>query len=202
MTFHNLLVNSLPETVMVDGREFFIETDFRAGIQFEFILMDKTLSNKEKFQKVMELYYPSGAPLNKEVAFKRVIEFYSCKKGKNDGNSTEKEEENQQEESTKVKKRCYDFRYDGDYIYSAFLQQYKLDLTTEKLHWWKFMALFRSLTEDTLMVQIMGYRGADTGKIKNKAERERIAKLKEVYALPDEMTNEEKVELAGSVFGG
>ena len=39
--------------------------------------------------------------------------------------------------------------YDDDYIYSAFLSQYNIDLQDIKhLHWWKFKAMFKSLNED------------------------------------------------------
>lgn len=193
---NNILTDFLPETVTVDGREYPIRTDFRSGIRFEQILFDKELSDRQKFQKVMEEFYGEETPKNKAEALNAVIDFYRC------GKKPVKAEETSDEGKSVNKRSIYDFRHDDAYIYAAFIQQYGIDLSTASLHWWKFMALFRSLTDETLFVKIMGYRAADTSKIKNRAERERIAKLKEVYALPVELTYEEKLDMAGAAFGG
>ena len=72
----------------------------------------------------------------------------------------------------------------------------------EYLHWWKFHALFRGLPSSAKIVEIMGYRGTDLGRIKSKSEQERIARMKEIYALPQELSFEDKVAMAGMAFGG
>ena len=66
---------------------------------------------------------------------------------------------------------------------AAFQQAYGIDLTTTKLHWWRFKALFAALPEDTRMFQIMSYRAVDLSRLEG-AERERYARLKDIYALP------------------
>ena len=40
----------------------------------------------------------------------------------------------------------------------------------------------------------MGYRAIDLSKIKDKEERKRYRKLKQIYALPDMRTQEQKEE--------
>lgn len=83
------------------------------------------------------------------------------------------------------------------------MSQYHIDLNEiEYMHWWKFQALFRSLEDHNKIVEIMGYRAVDLGKIENKKERERIAKMKSIYALPQSYTFEDKVAMAGAAFGG
>ena len=42
--------------------------------------------------------------------------------------------------------RAFDWLIDSDYIYSAFLQQYGIDLETADMHWHKFLSLFNGLT--------------------------------------------------------
>ena len=195
----NILTDSLPETVLVEGREFTINTDFRAGVLFELTILDRDLSDREKFNKVMEVFYGRTPPNNKKEALKAIISFYKCQ--------TESEKILADEEAATAgngtpPKRIYDFKYDDGYIYAAFLQQYGIDLSIARLHWWRFMSLFKSLTDETLFVKIMGYRSADTSKIKNRAERERIMKLKQVYALPLELSHEEKLDMVGAAFGG
>ena len=43
---------------------------------------------------------------------------------------------------------------------------YGIDLAYDKVHWWKFKALLKSLKDDTEFVKIKGYR-AYTGKDEN-----------------------------------
>ena len=71
----------------------------------------------------------------------------------------------------------------------------------EELHWWKFKALFQGLKEDNKIVQIMGYRGMDLSKIKDKEERKHYKRLKKLYALPDMRTEEQKeADFAGAFW--
>lgn len=76
------------------------------------------------------------------------------------------------------KRQIYNYEFDAEYIYSAFMQQYRIDLQEIKyLHWWKFKALFNGLSKETQFVQIMGYRSIDTKKIKDRKERKRYEEL-------------------------
>ena len=54
------------------------------------------------------------------------------------------------------KEQIYSYEYDDEYIYGAFYEQYKIDLEYDKVHWWKFKALLKSLKEDTEFVKIKG----------------------------------------------
>ena len=52
-----------------------------------------------------------------------------------------------------------DYEIDADYIYSAFLGQYGIDLIDiEELHWHKFLALLKGLRESEMITKIMSYR--------------------------------------------
>lgn len=77
----------------------------------------------------------------------------------------------------------FDYRCDAPYIVAAFQQAYGIDLTREKLHWFRFRALFAALPEDTLMAKIMGWRSADLADYEG-SMREHYAALKERFALP------------------
>ena len=66
---------------------------------------------------------------------------------------------------------------------AAFQQAYGIDLTTAKMHWWRFRALFAALPEDTRMFQILHARSVDLSRLEG-AEREHYARMKEMYALP------------------
>ena len=42
-----------------------------------------------------------------------------------------------------------DYRCDADYIVGAFQQAYGIDLTADKVHWWRFKALLHALPPET-----------------------------------------------------
>ena len=87
--------------------------------------------------------------------------------------------------------RVISFEQDAEYIYSAFVQAYGIDLIEQQgqLHWNKFKALLNSLPEDTLMRQIMDIRKTNLSDIKDKDERNRIKLLKEQFKLKDSNEN-------------
>ena len=193
----NLLLDSLPETVEVDGREIFIDTDFRTCIIFERIL-GSNIPNKRKVNELIDLFFPVERPTDLNEAVNAVLRLYRC------GQPEAKQSRRRMNGNVELKPQMiYDYEYDAPYIFGAFYTQYGIDLNEiEYLHWWKFQALFRSLEDHNKIVEIMGYRAADLGKIENKRERERIARLKQIYALPQNLTFEDKVAMAGAAFGG
>lgn len=90
--------------------------------------------------------------------------------------------------------KCFDFLQDSQYIYSSFVYDYGIDLFDEqcKLHWWKFISLFNSLSESSKMSNIIHIRlkpipPADKY---NAKEIESLIKAKQSYAL--EFTQEER----------
>ena len=195
----NLLMDILPEYVNIDGEEYFIDTNFRNGIIFEKIAFSD-IPIKNKVAQLLPIFYTEQIPRNTTVAMETIIGFYSC------GVETKKDTAPQRRKNGNVvlkPKMIYDYFHDAPYIYAAFLGNYGIDLNDiEYLHWWKFHALFRGLPSSAKIVEIMGYRGTDLGRIKSKSEQERIARMKEIYALPQELSFEDKVAMAGMAFGG
>lgn len=190
----NLLLDKLPS----EKNGLVINTDFRIGILFELLMQDNNLSDEDKILATFNLYF-NNLPNNLEEAFKNqyvaletVLWFYRCGKEETNNNKGEK--------VTKKRKQIYSFEYDDEYIYDAFLEQYKIDLNEAELHWWKFKAMFIGLNENILFSKIMGYRQVDLAKIKDKDERNRIKKLKDIYKLPDMRTQEEKENDFASSF--
>lgn len=196
----NILIDPLPSTINVGGRGFPIETDFRTSILFEQLTLDPTLSNSEKVYNTLNLFFLGEWPEDKLAAIDGILWFYSC------GAYERREEDAEKSEQEQVRKRpeqpIYDYDVDAGRIYAAFMQQYRIDLSETNLHWWKFRALFDSLSPDCEICRIMSYRSADLSKIKNREERSRIAKLKAKYALKCNLTVEQKVEMAGAAFRG
>ncbi len=193
----NILIDQL-STILKDrigNIEF--NTDFRTSILFEMMMMDRKISKEDKVANAILLYYPNPKEI-KDIskAIDDILWFYSCRRIE-DLNSTEnkKKSKNRSGKNTNI----YDYEYDDGYIYSAFLQQYGIDLQDiGYLHWWKFKAMFNSLSSDTKIVEIMEYRSIDLGQIQDKKEKAKYKKLKEIYRLPDMRTEEEKENDFGS----
>lgn len=178
----NLLIHRLPTEV--EGIK--INTDYKISILFELLIQDKKVPKQLKLMKALEMYYPEFNKIrNYEKAIENMMWFYKCGK--------EIESTNKGISSNSKYNQIYSFEYDDKYIYSAFLQQYKIDLQeTKYMHWWKFKALFDGLNEETEIVKIMGYRSVNLAQIKDTEKRNYYKKMKRLYAIPDMRSQEEK----------
>ena len=182
----NILIDELPDTVMVGGEEYEIRTDFSISMLFELLMQDGSVEPADKTKQALELYYPV-IPGNYKEAVEALLWFYKCGKADNP--------QKQKINARKSKTRVYSFEYDDDYIYAAFMTQYGIDLQdVEDLHWWKFRAMFNSLTNQCEFVKIMEYRSIDLKDDMPKEQKSFYRKMKRIYALPsmddeDERTN-------------
>lgn len=185
----NMLVDLLPQSVEIDTLKYPINTDFRVSILFEELMQDKEVPLEEKFDLAINLYY-KHKPHDKAQAVDRLLWFYRCGK----------EFEQKSGNSKADYKAIYSYEYDDEYIYSAFLQQYNIDLQdVEELHWWKFKALFKSL-KDCKIVEIMGYRAMKIDAKIPKSQKEYYQRMKRLYKLPDNRSEEEKEQAIVNVF--
>lgn len=179
----SLLLDQCPLTVEIEGLRVPIQSDFRTSVLFETAMQDSDLSDEEKLDVALNLYFPDTFLPSTEKAIQAFVWFYSCGK----------ELKNTAGEGGRTKE-IYSFEHDDEYIYAAFLEQYGIDLNTDALHWWKFRALFRSLKEDCLMSKIMMYRAIEISSDMSKAEQKFYRNMKALYSLPDLRTQEEKEE--------
>ena len=182
--YYNLILDRLPN-ITPNGLK--IRTDFRESIKFELLMQNSNIEEKDKVTLALNLYFYDINIKNEEELKKSVNDilwFYRC--GKEETTSQGKETKKE------TSKRIYSYEFDAEYIYSAFMEQYKIDLNKEHLHWWKFKALFNSLNEEVLFSKIMSYRAMDLLKIKDKDMKKYYKKMKKIYALPDSRSEEEK----------
>lgn len=194
-----MLIEPLPEEVEIDGKSYFIDADYRTGILFEKLLLEYGKKNsKTIIFDILDLFYPDEQPTNLNAAVEQALYLYRCGAPAKEAKTVKKNG------NVEIKQpQIYDYDADAPYIYGAFLSQYGIDLVdVDFLHWWKFQAMFRSLGREQKIVEIMGYRATDLSTIKNKSERERIARLQRFYAIPDNLSFEDKVARAGAAFGG
>lgn len=209
----NLLIDYPPKTVMIGGREYEINSDFRTSILFELMMQDDDVDIASKIIQTIDLYF-KDPPMDEDLGdiMKAVIWFYQCGRSdkerklekikKKDG--TEETEESVPEDDYDHQQRAYSYDYDDEYIYAAFLSQYGIDLASVKyLHWWKFRAMFKGLSSDCQFVKIMGYRTTRITKDMSKTEKEYIRKMKRIHALPvSEKEMQEQNALADALING
>lgn len=178
----NILLDALPQTTRNGLR---LRTDFRESIKFELLMQEKNINEQDKIALALQLYYYDLSKITDiKEAINEILYFYAGQQKNNDIEKKKSKEDN---------KQIYSYEFDAEYIYSAFMQQYGIDLNSIKyLHWWKFKALMNNLSDNTQFVKIMGYRSINLAEIKDKNMKKQYKRLKEIYALPDMRTSEEK----------
>ena len=181
----NILVDLVPTTVNIDNKEYEINSDFRTSILFELLMQDGIIDEDDKILMALQLYYPD-IPENIKEAIEQMLQFYRCGKDVSSSKGNGK---------SKGVTQIYSFEYDDDYIYSAFLDQYGVDLQDiEYLHWWKFKAMFKSLKDDNMIVKIMGYRSMDLSKVKDKEQKAYYKRMQKLYEIPISKDEQNKLD--------
>ncbi len=187
----NLLIDRLPDTVLVGGREYSVRTDFRVFILFELLWQDPDMEPAEKIRRSLLLCYPE-VPGDYGPAVEGLLWFYKC--------GRQESRRKQEAASRRGAEKVYSFDHDAGYIYAAFLSQYGVDLQDiEYLHWWKFRALFNALSDQTEFVKIMGYRSIDISDDMSGSQKAFYKRMKRIHALPlpkEEEEMQEAIEVA------
>ena len=188
----NLLIDLVPTTIEIDKKEYEINSDFRNSILFELLMQDKSVSEEDKIIQALQLYYPV-IPTNINRAVEQMLWFYRCGKDEtiSKGNGPSKGKSVQ----------IYSYDYDDDYIYSAFLDQYDIDLQDiDYLHWWKFKAMFNGLKKDNKIVEIMEYRTINLSKIKDKEQKAYYEKMQKLYEIPISKNEKDKINEINNIL--
>lgn len=175
----SVLTDALPNTIVIDGQKYKINTDFRAGIRFETMLM----SGEWDLEKIIKLYFKESTPEDLKAAFKAIEMFYCC------GSIPEKKAKN---EAGKTSKQAYSFDMDAAVIVADFWRFYNIDLTQEGLHWWAFRALLDGLPADSNFRDRIYCRTVDLKKL-SKNERKRVSEIRtriEIKQRKEKMTLE------------
>lgn len=175
----DLIKAKAPDAVEVEGVFYEIKTELRDWLAFSRLLKSDKLTYKD-----IEFLYIYEKPADAEKGFKALLDFYNPPKelprvsGK--GSSVQ----------------LIDYDLDADFIYSAFLEQYNIDLlaTDENgklipMHWHKFLALLSGL-HDTKLNEIMGYRGYNEN---DKSDyKKQMIQLKNAWRIPTKADKESK----------
>ena len=179
----NLFYEDYPESIMADGQEIRIRTDFREYIRLIDLLKTDKLRDYEKWQFIIQYFH--DRPDNMASALDELVDFVNLEQMRE--KISESDEDNQEE--TVDNRPLFSFQYDYPYILSGFLSSYGINLRTiEYMHWWEFRLLFDGLPEDTEIKKRIMYRAINPAEIKDNEERKRIIKIQRAIRLPEEDT--------------
>lgn len=182
------MFQKLPCYVYLQNKKYKINVDFRHIIQIENKIKGRSEDNTEKICWCLEHFYPffynkskyiliTNPELFKE-AFQKFIWFYKC--GRDDYH---KSSSNGGKNSSRD---SLSYEYDDEYIYGAFYEKYKIDLTIDKVHWWKFKALLKSLYK-TRINEIQSYRNYN-------GDDKDMKELKRFWELPLDKEEQERLD--------
>lgn len=181
-----------------------LNTDFRVGILLTMLFDNEDKSDEDKKLSALLLLYGSedNIPPELDVAWKGLEWFMSC--GYNNcTNSVDSHKETSEEDKGIVDKDgnkllfdvgsdwvsddVLDFEFDASRIYSAFLRTYNIDLSTAKMHFFKFIFLLSDLDSDTNHCKVMEIRQTS---LRGKKGKELATWLenKRRYAVPVKMS--------------
>ena len=166
-----------PEYVKIGDKKYKINTDFRVAIECNNIAQDDSIGDAERSLAIIyKLFGDEGLDnlQDWDKLLELAIKYLTLNKDTSDvDNNTEID---------------MDFNEDMDYIEASFMSDYRIDLTTEKMHFWKFYNLLEGLSNSELgnccvLNRVRNLRTFDLSQIKDNKERERLAKAKEMVAL-------------------
>lgn len=181
-----LTKSDLPKSITVNKKEIFIKTGFRDWIKFECILSDEQISDRFKPTLLLNTVIYDIPKENQEPILEALFSFYRLNKPILEYPSSKNEV-------------AYQFNFDIDLIFAAFLQQYHINLLTTQMHWWEFKSLFNALDENTKFIKVIGYRTMDISKM-TKEQKKNYSELKKVYALPIERTENSQKEIEKNIL--
>lgn len=150
-----------------------VKTDFKQALKFFKILDSEELDQKTKALLIMRCLFCLNpfccdTPIDRDPDLWEFINYYIS-----GGSDSEKSG------GTK----SYDFVQDADYIYSAFMQIYGINLRQIKMHWWEFLALFKSLPEGTMLSKIIDIRTKDIDPKMDSKNKANLMRLKSQFML-------------------
>jgi hypothetical protein len=174
-----LLTGNLPESFLIDGKEYKISSDFREIVALEEILSSEDLTDAERGEQALNLFY-GCIPSDVEAAVDKLCWFMQCGEKERPHRGRRQGTQGDFRQSA-----VYSFIHDAGLIYAAFMAQYGVDLCdVEYLHWWKFKAMFEGLEDSRVIKEVMRCRAVEIDSKMPQGQKDYYNAMKQRYALP------------------
>lgn len=169
----DLTTKALPISVTIGGRAFFIKTDHHTWLKFEKLVKARTSFD------VAFVFLNEIPP--QELSYETYMSLLEFARPQNP----------LPRPIRTTQAIAIDYELDSDLIYSAFLEQYNIDLVDQEIHWHKFQALLHGLNENTVLKKVMGYRCYE----KTERKTDPYEEMKKAWWIDTPISQEEKEEL-------
>lgn len=176
-------MNSYPKFAKIKNIKYKINTDFRVALKCNEIANDSKIRDEERSLAIIYLLFGEQG-LNDYENWNSLLRI--AIKFLNIGKEIEDEYDNEEKETN------MDYNQDWGYIRTSFFSDYTIDLDKVKMHWWRFYELLCGLSEKCILSRVRFIRDFDISQIKDSEEREKWIKQKEIVALKQEKSSEEK----------
>lgn len=168
-----------PTSAEVNGVVYPIKTDLQTAKRCFTVINDDSIDGYERTLAVIYLIFGFVPNENCDLFLEKARKFLQC--------GEEKEENKDDEEPPDM-----DINYDEGYIESSFMAEYNIDLSTDNMHYWKFMHLLQGLSENCVLSRVRKIRNYDLSEISDYKERTKMAEAQERFKLPEVLTDEEQ----------
>ena len=185
----NFLLDPMPDKYEGKKKDYPVNTDFRNGLRFFKILEDPDLSEDTKTEFMMLCIFGDNLQVYQED-IEGLFEFipYYISGGKQDDDSVSG-------------KKVFDFCADSGRLYSAFRQVYRINLLTEKMHWWEFLQLFHDIVTETRLTQVIDIRGKKVPKDATPEYKAQLRIAKSYYELDKENAAKNQAMAIANLMG-
>ena len=178
----NLICDKLPDSLLVDGECYFINTDFKVWLKIQSLLNQRSESC---FIKALCLCFKK---MPKDIGKATVAMLDFLMRGENP------------DKKKKSGVKLYDLDIDSGLLLSSFLAFYHMDLRSANMHWYVFLELVSSLPEDSPFSKAVYYRSVDLSKIKDKEQKKYYRKMKSLYHLTQVVDDSVVADALGGAF--
>lgn len=166
----NILLEKLPNSVVIDGIEYEIETDYKFHIYTTLALESNDLTGFEKMQVVVRNFFVDKIPDNMEAIAQKYMWFL---------NGGEMFQENNH-------RKVFSFEKDAKLIFSGFKQTFGIDLQeTDELHWWKFLSYLQDFAEDSAFRNLTALRQKYYAGKTTQEENQVIHELGDIFEIKE-----------------
>lgn len=183
------LKQGLDHNIDIEGVVYTMDLSYDNVIRWFDLITDEDYNDEERIVVAFRMFVPD-CPNNTDIKIKILAMegIANYLKGSSDDEEEQPQSDEDLIEYEHDNTEYFNFDEDADYIFGAFMQAYGIDIIEQrgKLSWEKFMALFNSLPDDTKFSEIISIRARELpsgNESHEKAERDRLIKLKEVYKL-------------------
>lgn len=166
-----------PEYAEIDGVKYKLNTDYRVALKCFDVINDAEIGDVERALAVIYLLFGIIPNDNLDKFLEKASIFLQCGEKQGEGGG---------------QKQDMDFNADEPYILASFMSDYRIDLASTDMHFWKYIDLIKGLTEHCILSKVREIRTYDLSDIKDSKTRAKIIRAKEAVKLPEKLTREEQ----------